>query len=207
MKKVFTGCAFLLLICLLVPWRYACSESQQCSATLSLDEWTWEAGASATFSGTVTISGSETGKITLQLEAVPEQGQSQPQHIVFVSVNNKRVKVKKQSDTYTLKEPVPGETIPFAGSWLVPAENVPDHLTIRLRVLNQDNKVICETEIEAGGDQGDQAVSENQALRIPLHPERILRYTIIAAALFWTAAILRMILTHRKMHLSKGGKP
>ena len=155
------------------------------------NEWTWSPGGVATFTGTITGEAGELEGATLALSISPEPKGEDSGSIVFTSVNNKKIKIRKQSDSYELNGLESMGAIPFEGSWFIPESSAFFKAVVKVTASNALGEVIGEGSMTVG-ESGDAAAGA--LIRIPADIGKINLWIGITAAVIWAAAIIRIML-------------
>lgn len=182
---------FLLTVLAIVLFTGQATAASILSIHIERDEWSWIGDTAATFKGSLICQGvSEEDPVTLLLtiDASPEQPETGKP--VFTSVGGKRLIVKKQSPEYRLSS-VSTATTAFTGSWTIPAEGQYDEVTIRIDAVGNDGSILAQDSFVMTNNP-----SGNVQVRKLPDPEKIIRPVIIAAAVIWVLAMIR-ILYHR----------
>ncbi len=181
-----TGCVMLCLcIC--------AAALGDTSVEMADDEWTWESAGTATFHGTIYPDRDVTGA---ELELSVETQLENSGEAVFTSLNEKRIKIRKQLPV-TTTDLTGGEAVPFEAEWRLP-EDVGNGLAwARIRILVKDDAghEIGSGVLENGSVEAQQAQTNSAPTRIA---DRVILWALIAAALSWALAVTRYVLIRSK---------
>ena len=183
--------SLLFLMLFLIP----CAS---CAAGLSCEiipaDSTWIPGESALFEGIVSADGAiSADSITMKLSIRTEPVLSEPGTILFSEVNGKKLSIRNQKDEYTVSFPEGGE-IRFSGSWLLPENLYLSEVELILTVFGPDGSVLGESSASVAGNS---SASGPDGIVFPdlTVPVRIM---MIAAAVVWFLAAIRILIYHRR---------
>ena len=183
-----TGIALMLCLVLCLCTGAGLGEVQ---LTLEPAEWTWEAGAVATFQGRLDAGGEDLTGATLTLAIEVDPQQEDPGRVVFTSLNDKRLKVRKQTETHTLEaSDVP---LMYTGSWFLAEESYYNGATLRLTLTDPAGKELARTEYAAESGSAAGEGQEGQHFRVPVDMNQVIRVLLIACGAVWLAFACRII--------------
>ena len=184
-----TGIAILLCLVLCLCTTAGLGEVQ---LTLEPAEWTWEAGAVATFQGQLDSGGEDlTGAaLTLSIEVSPQQ--EDPGRVVFTSLNDKRLKVRKQSESHTLEEGETAQPLSFTGSWFLAEESYYNGANLRLTLTDADGKELARAEYASENGSATGEGGEGEPFRVPVDMNQVIRILAIVCGAVWAAFLGRL---------------
>ena len=183
---------FLFFICLLSFGR-----ADPVSIEMTEDIWTWQAGESATFSGTITGDDELLSSCTLHLSVLAGSSEPETGSVVFTTVNDHKIKVRKQSDTYEMPGDSLEEGIHFTGIWRLPETAVSHRTAIQLQVTASDGTSLGSASLSPDQDSPE-ANGGRRLFRIPIDLDQAQMILWISAGTVWCAVGLRFLLIHRK---------
>lgn len=183
--------ALLSLIMIMIPCA-ACSEGISCEITPAAGSWV--PGESALFDGAVSADGTvsyDSITMKLSIRTTPVSGESGT--IIFSEVNGKKLSIRNQKDEYTISLPE-GSEIRFTGSWLLPENLHLSEIELVLTVLGPDGSVLAESAASVAGESPESGTSGMTFpdLTVPI------RIMIIAAAVVWILAAIRIFIHHKR---------
>ena len=159
------------------------------------ENWTWEIGGTASFSGTFAYKGEDLSDavltLTLETGASGDQGT-----VVFTEINGKKVKIRNRSDTLTAEIQGNGAENTFQGEWYLPEdEAIPPWAVLRFQAADGMGKTLASAELRMG-ESGEAAT---EARPIPADRMDQLEILLIGlAVILWAAAILRSVILRKK---------
>ena len=193
LKLISALFACMLIDCSFFGYSLAASDVQ---LNLTEDEWTWIPGEVATFQGTVSITPAAQDEITIQVSISPEPKSDDPGKIVFTSINDRKIKIRKQSDRYMLKSDELKEgTIAFAGSWFIPEDSAYFKAELGLSVINGSGDSLGNVSLHLGANSSD---GGNTLKRIPVDIGRVNFVIGISACMIWLFVLIRILMIRRK---------
>ncbi len=181
-----------LLICLPV---LSSDAANILSVHIEKDEWSWSGNTAATFEGDIVCQGvTEDDPVTLRLTVACSPESANPGKVVFTSVQDKKLTVRKQKNEYVL-DSSPTATTHFTGSWIIPEDEQYGEVSIHLEVIASDGTVAAEDEIR----MTNEAHYLNENIRRIPDPGSLLRILLIASGIVWVLAAIRLIYNrHRR---------
>lgn len=180
----------------LVP--YSCSRAESpVRIILTEKEWSWIPGEVATFSGTITCDDhDQLSGASIQLEIIPEPKDDDPGRIVFTSINGKRIKIRKQSETYILDDSDLNDEILFEGSWFIPEGSAFFKAGLVASVAGKSGDLLGTCTINVGTGDSE---STHSLLRIPVDIGHVNFILALCTGAVCCLAVCRFIvLLHRK---------
>ena len=180
---------FLLMI--LIPCA-ACATCISCGITSAADSWI--PGESTPFDGVVSADGTVSyDSITMKLSIRTNPVSGESGTIIFSEVNGKKLSIRNQKDEYKVSLPE-GNEIRFSGSWLLPENLHVSEVELVLTVLGPDGAVLGESAASVAGESSESGSSGMTFpdLTIPI------RIMLIAAAVVWSLAAIRIFIHHRR---------
>ena len=185
-----TGIAMLLCLVLCLCTSAGLGEVQ---LTLEPAEWTWEAGAVATFQGQLDSGGEDLTGAALNLEIEVSPQQEDPGRAVFTSLNDKRLKVRKQSGTHTLEADESVQPLTFTGSWFLAEESYYNGATLRLTLTDAEGKELARTEYAAENGAATGESGEGEPFRLPVDMNQVIRILAIVCGSVWALFLCRLL--------------
>jgi len=191
--------AWLLLLCS----RTALSENVQGKqaapnhdpqVVLAVSEWSWEGNAVCTLSGSLKAGNADLRQVTLVLKTETEPETADSERIVFTEVNGDKIRLRRQSNTWTAEEILAGEELPFTVSWFLPEETL-NEATVRLLVTGPEGTKIGSAELK----EVNELAELNGPWRIPVDLNRLTLILGITTGIVWFAAIVRILICQRKI--------
>ena len=194
-KKTPFLCSILVfLMALLVP-VFCCAESPVL-ISVQENEWSWVPGEVATFSGLVSCHKPEDlSGATLRLEIIPEPRDEDAGRVVFTAVNDKRIKIRKQSDTNSIKDDDLSGDILFEGSWFIPEGSAYFKASLSASVIGKDGNTLASGNISIGSGGNE---SNHSLLRIPVDIGQLNTILAVCTAGICFLAVLRLLVITRK---------
>lgn len=163
------------------------------SSSIYKTEWRWNPGDTAEFEGNIIcdhVSENEPLTISLSVDVVPGGTEVSPPVFRYVNGQKQSNRHPKSEVTVTSSE----QAIRFSGGWELPANYRIDEATIHLKVYNRKEELLGESELRMNNDQLISGGSEN---RLP-DTGRFIRYILIAAALIWVLALIRIYINRKR---------
>ena len=190
----------LMFIITAVLFSCTCVRAEKPGTIISAgEEWSWEPGGVATFTGTLTADAEQAAGATLQVSINPEPKAEDPGRIVFTNVNGKKVKVRKQDATYALDEAEAGE-ISFSGSWFLPDDSAYFRAAVTVSLINPEGESIGFSTMKCGAYNTE---GESTLKRIPADIGKINLILALSAGGIWCLAILRIVICRRRTQRRK----
>ena len=189
-RKIMTGWVLgLLCICLCAA---AAADMQ---IKMEAGEWTWEAGGTAAFRGTITTDGADIPGAVMELSV--ETRMEDSGEAVFSNLNGKNIKVKKRDARMEMDIAGGNAENTFEGEWYLPAEGTEGlaHATIRISITDAAGQKIGQAEMSVG-EQSEAA--EPIATGLVQKAEMLRNILLIAAGAVWLLAIGRHAILNRK---------
>lgn len=188
-------CIFLVcLVTLLVP-VFCCAESPVL-ISVQEHEWSWVPGEVATFSGLVSYQNPENlSGATLRLEIIPEPRDEDAGRVVFTAVNDKRIKIRKQSDTYIIDDDDLSGDILFEGSWFIPEDSAYFKASLNASVISKDGNTLASGNLIVGSGSNE---GNHSLLQIPVDIGRLNTILAVCTAGICFLAVLRVFVIARK---------
>ena len=182
-----------LLVFLLVP-VFCCAENSV-NISVQENEWSWVPGEVATFSGSVISENpSDLSGTVIQLEIIPEPKDEDTGRIVFTAVNDKRIKIRKQSDSYSVGDEDLTGDISFEGSWFIPEGSAFSRANLNVRVLGNNGDQLASGTLSIGSGAAE---SNHSLLRIPVDINRLNMIIAVCTGLVCCLAIIRVFICSR----------
>ena len=190
----FLCIVLVFLVTLLVP-AFCCAESPVL-ISVQENEWSWVPGEVATFSGLISCQNPEDlSGATLRLEIIPEPRDEDAGRVVFTAVNDKRIKIRKQSDTYNIDDDDLSGEIPFEGSWFIPEGSAYFKAGLNASVIGKDGNTLASGNISVGSGSNE---GNHTLLRIPVDIGRLNTVLAVCTAGICFLAIFRVFVITRK---------
>ena len=186
---------FLLFLAVMLCSVGACAQ-EAVQVTVKNEEWSWEPGEVATFSGTVYGTPEVLNGTVLQVTIDAQPRGDEEERIVFTGVNGSRIKVRKQSETYALKEEELSAEIPFTGSWFVPEGSMAFQAVVTVTVLSGTGETLGSGKLEFG--MGGETGEGTALLRIPFDTEQLILWMTVGTGVIWVLAGLRIMICRKK---------
>ena len=182
-----------LLVFLLVP-VFCCAENSV-NISVQENEWSWVPGEVATFSGSVISENpSDLSGTVIQLEIIPEPKDEDTGRIVFTAVNDKRIKIRKQSESYSVGDEDLTGDISFEGSWFIPEGSAFSRANLNVRVLGNNGDQLASGTLSIGSGAAE---SNHSLLRIPVDINRLNMIIAVCTGLVCCLAIIRVFICSR----------
>ena len=164
--------------------------------TLEEDEWSWVPGEVATFMGTVSGEPTALNDITLFLSITPEPKGDETGNIVFTSVNEKKIKIRKQSESYTLADnEATSGIVTFTGSWFIPENSAYFKAGLKISALNHNGETLAGVVLNLGANNGE---SGSTLKRIPIDISLVNKILSLSILVIWFFVLLKLWYLKRK---------
>ena len=183
----------LTVLCMMV----SIAAKADIQAEMKEGEWSWEANGTSMFSGVIRTDGADISGAELHLAV--ETGLEDSGEVLFTNVNDKKLKVRKRSDTVSMDIAGGNADNTFEAEWFLPSD-VAGGLaaaTFRLTVSDAEGKEIGQAVLNAGSSEMTETVLP--AVSPVRKAEQLIRYLLIACAAVWLAAFGRHIFLNRKV--------
>jgi len=193
--------AAALMLCL---WLTAAGEDAGNQVTA--DDWSWDPNTVNTFTGTLDLTAWSGMQVTLKAEAVfsPAREEAEGAAPLFVIVDGRRIVMLKQKDT---AETTAGSApVSFTCSCRMPAEGRYSTVLLRVTAVDGQGNELARAERELYSSPLRPGSAENR-LQLPFDAETAALWVAAAAALVWTAGILRRCLTRKNKNHRDGSDP
>ena len=189
-RRIITGWVLgLLCICL------CAAAAADVQINMEEGEWTWDAGGTATFRGTITTDGADIPGAVMELSV--ETRMEDSGEAVFSNLNGKNIKVKKRNARMEMDIAGGQAENTFEGEWYLPEEGTEGlaHATIRISITDGAGQSVGKAEMSVG--EAGEEVAEPVAAG-PVEKAILLRnILLIAAGAVWLLAITRHAILNR----------
>ncbi len=171
-----------------------CTAAAAGNAALEAVEWSWEGDGVATFRGTAGAEAADSGDAVWHLELATNRPEDQGS-VVFTKINDKSVRIRKQSDT--LEAPwLSGEENSFEASWLLPKDTVGlDSVKIRFTATDASGTEIASGELQMGLASSG---SDDPGILALMWVNRLIPILGIAAGGLWALALIRALVLRKR---------
>ena len=163
------------------------------STSIYKTEWRWTPGDTAEFEGNIICDHvNEENPIILSLtvEVVPDGTAATAPFFRYVNGNKQSNRHPKSSITVSSSD----QAIRFSGGWQMPEDVRIDEATIYLKIYNQKEELLAESELRMNNDQ---VIAGKSGYRFP-EISSMIRYTAIAATIIWLFAVIRIIINRKR---------
>ena len=184
---------FISAAILIFSFAAAENEPSVLSSGIYKTVWRWDPGDTAEFEGNIICDHVDEDNpltISLSAEVVSEETEISPP--VFRYVNGKKQSNRHPKSEITVSSS--GQAIRFSGGWELPKNVRIDEATIHLRIYNQQEELLAESELRMTNNQ---VVTGISGYRFP-KPGPLIRYTAIAAAVIWVLAMIRILINRQR---------
>ena len=190
-----------LLIFLTAVFLSACSivsaggEESKVQITAG-EDWSWESGTVDMIEGMIDLSEYIGQEISVRvLTDLPyETEEEQKGQPVFVTVNGKRITVKKQSDTTRCTPSGEEPRMYFSARLTLPEKKRVYRISFQFVLTDENGQELKTVSAELSGGQG----GTGSVFYIPADISKITAAIVIAAAAVWAAAVIRMLINRKK---------
>lgn len=189
-----------LLIITAVIITFACQSTaargeNDAACVTAGEDWSWESGAHDLFEGTIDLSEFTGQELTIRMSSdLPYNEDEQSGRPVFVTVNDSRITMMKQSNTIRCTPSVEEPVVRFSARLILPEKQRVYGITFQFTVSDESNHVLKTVQAAiSGGDSG-----AGSAFYISADIRRIAVCIGIAAAAVWIAAVFRAVYFTRK---------
>ena len=193
-------CPALFLVLVYIFCLFPCYATEYGDVTVSLQEleWTWEPLNIATFEGNVSFTGQAPENVILKLSLSVLPDESDPGEVVFQTVNEKKLTLRKQKPVY-LFSPEGNDSCHFIGSWKTPEEVFFTRIDISCRIYNEDESILlAESHLVFSRSSSDIAKINDGKIRLNYDFSTWTLYTAAAAAVIWILALIRIRLNKKR---------
>ena len=187
--------AFLFFLCC---FSFAHCETEQETAIIPSEEWSWARGAYNTFSGTIDLSGCN-GELTVCLKTdLPYNTESEQQSLpVFTSVNGKRIVMTKQSDTVHFTPESDKREMTFSASFKLPDKQHVESVQFTFIVKDQKGTVL--KTVTGRIESNEKGSGRNNNIFYISADMKLITYIILMiSALVWISVLIRQLQDKRK---------
>ncbi len=191
-----TRCAALISMIIILVSLSPCYAygSEEVILELQETEWTWEPQSTAVFEGSASFPGEVPEQVVLKLFFSVQPDDSDPGEVVFQTVNEKKLTLRKQKSEYTLL--CGGEnTFSFTACWKTPESVFFSKVEIVCRIYNEDeSRIIAEKRLVFSRSASEIADIDDGKIRLKADFTMWTIYSVAAAAVIWLLAALRIII-------------
>ncbi len=189
----------LPVILLFVVLLFSCTTAEKASdpsvmsSSIYKTEWRWTAGDTAEFEGNIIcdhVSEDNPVIISLSVDIMPEEAVTTAPFFRYVNGTKQSNRHPKSRITVSSSD----RAIRFSGGWQLPEEVRIDEATIHLKVYNQNDELLAESDLRM---ENDQVIAGGSAYRLPELKNPIL-YIAAAAAIIWILALIRIIINRQR---------
>ena len=155
-------------------------------------EWKWDPLETASFEGVIQFDDNtpDTVLIKLSFTAAPEA--SETGEVVFQTVNDKKLTLRKQKSIYTLNRDG-ADSFRFVGNWKTPENVYFTRVEITCCIYNNDETVLlAENKLVETRKTSDVLAIEDGRFRIRYNFLEWTQYALAAAGAVWVLAAFRM---------------
>ena len=156
------------------------------------EEWSWKAGASNVFDGSIDLSAYEGREIIISMATdIPyEDTEEQDSHPVFTIFDNKRIQMLKQSNTVRCTPESGQSDVTFSGRFIMPEKQRVRRISFTFSITDESGKKtdIVSAVVDGGRNEG--------VFYIPADINTIIIIIICAAVIVWTAVMVKSL--HQK---------
>ena len=181
-----SGKRFLLMMTVFLICVIRISAYGDLQIEMEPDEWTWEAGETAFFHGSI-VPDQNFPDAVLELTADTRLGDAG--ELQFLSVNGKNIKIRKRAPTVTT-DLTAGEETTFTAGWILPSEadGTLKRADICLQISDAEGHIIGEGKLTAGSPEENTALLESSPVR---SADRLILFLAILCAVVWISAVGR----------------
>lgn len=184
---------FMVLISIVFLISVANSSGTGVQLTLRELQWSWEPLNIATFEGSIAFPGQTPDKVFLKLSFTVSPDDSETGEVVFQTVNNKKLTLRKQKPSCML-ELEGSDSVSFTGCWKTPENVLFTRIEILCRVYNEnESELLAEQSLVFSRTASDIARINDGRFRLNFDFASWTTYTAIAAAVIWLSAIARIL--------------
>ena len=167
------------------------------SVDIQEDQWSWESGSVASFSGQVTNVSSGSSPAQMLIEIHDDEKDASTGKIVFTSVNGKAVKARKQSSTVLLEQS-PWDTISFTGIWYIPEDLETTRATLVLRLFAQDGLELGHYAVSLAKKNQISVSGGRTLFRLPVDLDHVELFLLVACGITWMLVLGILLFRSRK---------
>ncbi len=196
MRRFFTGFLCCCMIFLLPLSATAFGEAPV--HEILEEEWNLDSGGAVTLSVRLKQLPDGISSMKLEIETVPAS--EEIGSAVFTSVNEKKIKVRKQSDTLELDPETASDSILFSLCWTLPPDQTFTGAGIHLVLLDGSGQPAGRITLAAKGitEQPSAGEGSTASIRMLPRPDRVLHALLAAAAVIWVLALARILIRKKK---------
>lgn len=158
-------------------------------------EWTWDANGVASFSGVIRTDGADVSGAVLSLAVDTRMEDSG--EVLFTALNEKKVKLRKRSNTAEIDISGANAENTFEGEWYLPAE-VEEGLAsavVHLTIADGEGKELAKYDMQAGSQEADTASESNSPTE---KLDRLFHFLLFGGIGVWILALGRYAFLQRK---------
>ena len=175
-----------------------CLTEEESDVKLAEKEWTWEEKSIASFSGEMETGSLPEGKLLLKLSIATEPKATDPGEVVFQTVNGKKLTLKKQKAEFTFNHEDQDE-LSFIGNWKTPDDVFFTKVEITFQICTEDGEtVLAEQKLNVSRTAAEVTAKDDGKIRLKTDFSAWILWGVVAAAVIWILAILRIVLNHIK---------
>ena len=185
----------LVLIAAILIFPCAAAENQPSvmSSGIYRTVWRWNPGETAEFEGNIICDHvDENHPLIISLSAEAVSDDTEVTSPVFRYVNGTKQSNRHPKSEITVTES--NQSIRFTGGWKLPENVRIDEAVIHLKIYSQNEELLSESELRM---KNDQVVAGATGYHFPELGKPV-RYIIIAAAVIWILAVIRMIINRQR---------
>ena len=197
MKRCCTAWVIVIMLFACVCSCFA-SGAENTAVELQQLEWTWEPLSTATFEGTVSFGSDAPEQVVLKLSFSVQPDDSDPGEVVFQTVNEKKLTLRKQKSTCSVTRG-DEDTLRFTGSWKTPESVFFTRIEITCRAYNEDESILlAENKLVFTRTASEIAQIDDGRIRLKIDFSEWTGYAAIAAGVIWLLAAARILINKRE---------
>ena len=196
MKRCTAWILIVMLAVSVCPF-YACA-GESAAVEMQPLEWTWDPLSTATFEGVVSFDGLSPEQVVLKLSFSVQPDDTDPGEVVFQTVNDKKLTLRKQKPVYTLTRGNE-ETLRFIGCWKTPESTFFSRIEIVCSIYAEDeSNLIAENKLVFTRTASEIAQIDDGRIRLKADFSEWTLYVTFAAAAVWVIAAARLLLNRKE---------
>lgn len=189
----FAGKLVILILLVLMFFPGCSSAAGSFDISLQEKEWTWNESDIATFSGIVSFDELPCESLVLRLQLTTDPVSTNCGEVVFQTVNEKKLTLRKQQPEYILS-PGSEKEFSFIGNWKTPDNVFFTKTEILFQIYTDDGgSLLAEKKLTVHRDSSELANQEDGRYRLKVDFSKWTNWALIAAGILWILAIGRII--------------
>ena len=188
-------CLWILIAVFVFAFPYAGADNvpSVMSSSIYKTDWRWNPGETAEFEGNIICDHvNEDNPLIISLSADVASDEAEVSAPVFRYVNGKKQSNRHPKSEVTVS--ASNQAIRFSGGWELPKDVRIDEATIHLKIYNQQEELLAESELRM---KNDHVVAGGSGYRFPELSKPIL-YILIAAGAIWILAAIRIFINRKR---------